>query len=165
MRKKLLIVALVTLCFGLQGKAFSEDTKMGFVDMKKLFYDYKKTKDFNKELEKEDEAAKNDLEERSKSIRKLRDEIDLLSDEAKEKKQPELRAAMQKLDDYRKGKVESFMCKKDEMFGEIRKDIIGVASEYAKKNKYNIILDGSVFVYSSDNLDVTDAILNKLNEQ
>ena len=39
------------------------------------------------------------------------------------------------------------------------------ASEYAKKNDYNMVLDGSVFVYSSENYDITDAILKELNKK
>jgi Skp family chaperone for outer membrane proteins len=167
MFKKFIVAAVLAAFLISSPSAFpeGEGLKMGFADMRKMFYDYKKTKDFNKGLEKEDEKVKKELAKRSEKIKKLRDELGLLSDEAKEKKEPKLREEIKKLDDYRREKIESFVQKKDKMFQEIRDDIMGVASKYAKKNKYDAILDGSVFVYSSEEYDLTDAILKELNKK
>lgn len=165
MFKKFLVITILISCLTLPAIAFSDEMKLGFVDMKKLFYDYEKTKDFNKKLEKEDENAKQDIEEKSKKLMRLRDEVNLLSEEARKKKEPELQEAMRELETYRREKVESFLRKKDEMFQEIREDIMKVASKYADKNEYDVILDGAVFVHSSDKYDLTEGVLKELNKK
>ena len=95
------IFAIFLFCtFLMTAPAFGENAKMGFIDMRKVFFDYNKTKNFNSSLEKEDEEAKKELEKRSDKLRKLKDEIDLLSDEARKKREPELRNALQSLVEY-----------------------------------------------------------------
>jgi len=164
MLKKLLGALIVIFCMVISDSAFSENLKLGYINMREIFYEYKKTKDFNQKLEKEDEEAKVEIEKRSKNLKRMRDELDLLSDDAKKKKGKELEKAMRDLDDYRKDKVEDFVRRKDEMFQEIREDIMGVASAYAKENKYDLILDKAVFIYSSEEYDITAKMLSELNK-
>lgn len=164
MVKKFLGVGILLLCFALSGNAFCQDLKIGYVNMRRVFHEYKKTKDFNQKLEGEDAKVKKEIDKKTQAIRKLRDSIDLLSEDAKQKKQPELRQKIKDLDDFRRNKVEGFLQKKDAMFKEIREDILAVSTEYAKKNNYNILFDEAVFVYSTKNYDVTDKIIKELNK-
>ena len=48
MIRKYVGILVLVLSFALSGAVFAKDTKMAFVNMKRLFFDYKKTKDFNK---------------------------------------------------------------------------------------------------------------------
>ena len=164
MFRRSLSCGILILCLALPGGVFAEDAKLGFINMRKVFYEYKKTKDFNKKLEAEDEKAKEEIDKKTKNIKKLRDKIDLLSEEARAKKEPELRDKIKELDEYRKEKVEGFIREKDEMFKEIREDILAVTGEYAKKNEYNIVFDEAVFVYASEKYELTDDILKELNK-
>jgi len=156
------IVALV-LCLSFATAGFAKEVKIGYVDMRKIFFEYKKTKEFNAELEKEDEKVKKEIEDKTQDIRKLRDEIDLLSERAKEQRQPELREKIRALEEFRRGKVDELLKKKEAMFQEIRENVMKVSSEFAKKNGYDIIFDEAMFVYSSNKYDVTDPILKQLN--
>lgn len=160
----MLMVLVLALCFTLSGNTYAKELKIGSVNMRKVFYDYKKTKAFNEKLEKEDGKLKGEVENRTKEIRKLRDEIDLLSEEARAKREPEMRQKIKDLDDFRREKVEGFLREKDEMFKEIRQDILELAKRYATKNNYDMLFDEAVFVYSSNKYDITDVILNELNK-
>jgi len=164
MIKRFLGVAILVLCLISSGNALAKELKIGSVNMRKVFYDYKKTKAFNERLEKEDAKLKGEVENRTKEIRKLRDEIDLLSEEARAKREPEMRQKIKDLDDFRREKVEGFLREKDEMFKEIRQDILELAKRYATKNKYDMLFDEAVFVYSSNKYDITDTILKELNK-
>ncbi|MFH1593402.1 MAG: OmpH family outer membrane protein [Candidatus Omnitrophota bacterium] len=164
MRKRLAILLCLIFCLAIAGDAFSEPLKTGSINLKKVFYEYKKTKDFNKKLEGKDEQVKEEIEKRTQGIRKLRDEMELLSDAAKEKKQPELRDKIREMEEFRRDKVEGFIREKDEMFKEIRNDILDIAAVYAKKNGYNMIFDEAVLLYSSEKYDVTNDIINELNK-
>ncbi|MGB2706049.1 MAG: OmpH family outer membrane protein [Candidatus Omnitrophota bacterium] len=164
MLKRFLGLGIILLCLALSASAFAKELKVGCLDMRRVFYEYKKTKDFNQKLEKEDAKVKEEIEKRTQGLRKLRDEIDLLSEEAKEKKQPELREKIKKLDDFRKDKIEGFLREKDEMFKEIRKDILDTAGGYATKNGYDLLFDNAIFVYSSKKFDITNDIIKELNK-
>ncbi|MFH1380572.1 MAG: OmpH family outer membrane protein [Candidatus Omnitrophota bacterium] len=164
MYKKLLVLAVFVMCFAFVSDSFAKELKMGYVDMRKIFYEYKKTKDFNKKLEKEDGILKKEIEKRTEEIRKLRDELDMLSEQAQEKRQPELKQKVKELDDYRREKMESLIKQKDDLFKEIREDIMSVAAKYAKKNGYDFILDEAVFVYASDAYDITTDMITDLNK-
>jgi len=164
MAKRFLGLAILILCLAVCADAFAKDLKMGSVNMQRVTYDYKKAKDFTQKLEKEDAAVRGEIEERTGEIRKLRDEMDILSEEARVKKEPEMRKKIKELDDFRRDKVEGFLRRRDEMFKEIRKDILDVASRYATKNGYDMLFYNEVFVYSSKNYDITDKILKELNK-
>ena len=162
-KKTFLLGVALSLCL-LAASAFADTGKVGYVNMRKLFYEYDKTKNFNQELEKEDQRLKDEMQKKTDEIRKLRDEIDLLSEKAKEKRQPELQMKIQDLDKFRKEKLEGFIKKKDTMFQEIRNDIMSVAENFAKKNGYNMVFDEAVFVYVTSEKDITDALLKELNK-
>ncbi len=164
MGKKILGVLILVLCMSLSVGAFAKELKVGCLDMRKVFYEYNKTKEFNQKLEKEDAEVKKEIEEKTGELRKMRDEIDLLSEEAKKKREPELREKIKKLDDFRKEKIEEFLRKKDEMFKEIRVNIMDTAKVYATKNGYDLLFDNAIFVYSSKQFDITDAIIKELNK-
>lgn len=163
MVRKISIIAVLLLCVALCGTSFAGDPRMGLVNMRKVFYEYKKTKDFNVKLEGQEAEYKEEVDGKTEEIRKLRDEIDMLSEEAREKKQPELRQKIKELDDFRRDKLEQFLREKDEMFKEIRKDILEVCSRYAGKNGYGMLFDEAIFVYAGENYDITDDIIKELN--
>ncbi len=164
MIKKAVLLTVLALALSLSVASFAEGLKVGYVDMRKVFFEYKKTKDFNSKLEKEDEKVKKEIDAKAQEIRKFRDEIELLSDDAKKKKEPELRARIKGLDDFRREKVEEFIRKKDEMFKEIREDIMSVSSKYAAQNGYDVIFDEAIFVYAANKFDITEHVIKQLNK-
>jgi len=164
MFRNILACIILISCFLFTDIASAEAMKLGYINMRKVFFEYKKTKDSNKVLEKEDEMAKKEIEAKAQEIRKLRDEFDLLSEEAKEKREPELRQRLKELDEFRKSKIEAFIRKKDEMFKEIKDDIMSVAERYAKKNGYDVLFDEAILVYSPEKYDITEDIIKELNK-
>ena len=164
MYKKFLGVLILIFLLFFSGNAYAEGFKLGYVNMRKVFFEYKRTKESNKELERDDEKIKKEIEARAQDIRKLRDEIDLLSEKAKERKQPELKNKLKELDEFRKNKVETFIRKKDEMFKEIRDNIMTAAEAYAKKNGYDVLFDEAILIYSTEKYNITDDIIKELNK-
>ena len=164
MNKKFTGLLIIVLCFALSGYAFCADLKIGYVNMRKVFYEYKKTKEFNNKLEKEEKKIKEEIEKKTDKVRKIRDEMDLLSEGAREKKEPALRQKMGELDEFRRNKVDGILRKKDEMFKEIRESILNVTEQYARKKGYDVVFDEALFVYSLEKYDITDEIIKRLNK-
>ena len=164
MFRKILIFISLALAFLICGNSQAAELKIGSIDTQKVFYEYNKRKDFQKSLEEKDKKLRAEVEKKTQEIRKLRDEIDLLSDKAKAKKEPELREKIKQFDEFGNQKREEFIREKDEMYKEIRDDILKVSEEYAKQNGYDLVFDKTVFIYSIDKYDVTDPILKALNK-
>jgi len=163
MVKRILISVILIMCLASAGCAAAEDTKIGIVDFRKVGQEYKKAKEFNKELEKEDQKFKEEIEAKTQGIRKLRDEIDLLSESAKEKKQPELRKQIASLEDFRRSKVEELISLRDTRAREISEEIVKAVEAYSKKNQYDIVIDQMAAIYSSGRQNITNAIVKELN--
>jgi len=163
LKKSIALMALASF-LALPVAANAADAKIGYVNMRKVFFEYNKTKEFNQELEKEDEKVKKEIDEKTQEIRKLRDEIDLLSEKAKAQRQPELRQKITELDEFRRRRIQELVQKKDEMFKVVRNDIVKIAGEVGRKKGYEAIFDEAVLVYSSGKNDVTDEVLKDLNK-
>ena len=164
MIRKILTFVSLSIALLLCSNSQAAELKIGSIDTQKVFYEYNKRKDFQKSLEAKDKKLREEVEKKTQEIRKLRDEIDLLSDNAKAKKEPQLREKIKQFDEFGNQKREEFIREKDEMYKEIRDDILKVSEEYAKKNGYDVIFDKTVFMYSTDKYDVTAPILKELNK-
>jgi len=164
MQKKVLGIAVILLCTILCGSVFAEDLKIGVMNFRKAFLEYEKTKGFQKELETKDEAAKKEFDVKAKEVRKLRDEIELLSEKAKEKKREELLKRTNELNAFRRNKGEELLRWRDTEMREINDNIVNTVNKYAQKNGYDVIFDKMSFVYSSDKYEITEKIITELNK-
>jgi len=153
-------IFFMTFC----NSAVAADLKIAHVNMRQVFFEYEKTKQANKELEKEDQAVKKEIDQRAQTLRKLKDEIDLLSEEAKKKREPELQEKLREFDEFRRSKIEEFVQKKEDLFTEIKNDILRVIENYSKKNGYDIVFDKAMLIYSSDKFEITETIIAELNK-
>jgi len=165
MRKLMMVVLAGMLILGVVTAAQAQDLKIGFADKVKLFYDYNKTKDLNKSLEEESIKARDEFEAKSAEIRKMNDEMALLSESARKEKQPQLDARIKDFEDMRRVKSQELARKQDEGFKGIVNDIKAVCETYGKANGYNMIIDKNVTLYFTDGQDVTEAILAELNKK
>jgi Skp family chaperone for outer membrane proteins len=165
--KKILLVGVLACSFLLPAGVFAAEValKIGYVNSRKVLNEYDKTKIFNKELEKKDSEVMGVIEERTKEVRKLRDDIELLSDKSKAKRQPELRDKIQELDEFRKTKIGELMRWRDENIMEIRNNILEIISSYAEKHDYDMIADETAYVYIDNKYDISDDVIAQLNEE
>jgi len=163
MLKKILAIFVIS-AFLLTPYAVAKDLKIGYMNMRTIFAEYGKIKKYNEELESKDAEIRKEIEGKAEGLRKLRDEMELLSDTAKKEKAPEFEKKVRELEEFRRRKVEEFVARKDEMFKQIRGDIIKVATVYAKKNSYDMVADEAAFIYFAEKYDITQQIIKELNK-
>ena len=166
MSKKIVVAVAVMFVIGLvtSAAAFAKEYKIGYVDLPKIFEEYKKTKISEKVLE---EKAKGKTEEEKKMVdelKKLKDEQALLSEKGKAEKQTIIDNKMKALQDFRKNTQEGLMKEKNTALEGILKDIEGVIQGYAKEGGYDMVLNSRMLLYGSDQYDVTNDILSRLNK-
>lgn len=154
--KKVIVLAICYLLF-INYHTFAE--KIGFVDLSKLFDSYAKTVLYEKELE--EKVERSGIFEKEKEIEELRDQLSLLSEKEKSKKEAELK---RKFEDLQKLNLE-LTRERDEKMKEILRDIEEAISEYATKSGFSLVLNDRVLVYQDKSLDLTDKVLEILKKK
>jgi outer membrane protein len=167
-RRLVLFVAIVFFAASftaLAGKdLMAKEYKIGYVDLAKVFDEYSKTKEAEKSLSEKGKAKEADRKKMIDEIRKLKDEQALLSDKGKAEKQSVIDQKITALQEFDRKVREELMKERNDMLGNILKDIEKVVSEYSKANNYDIILNSRMLLYGKEDIDLTKEILGKLNK-
>jgi len=164
--KKIFVLILAVAffaCIGIQA-VYAKELKIGFADKLKILYEYKKTNELNKLLEKESIESKAKLEKMTEEIKKMSDDMELLSESAKKEKTPILEKKIQELNDFRRSKVQEMTRKQDDGLRKISEEITSICQRFGKAKGYDVIIDLRATLYPPDNMDLTDDILKDLNK-
>jgi Skp family chaperone for outer membrane proteins len=145
-------------------KAQAKDYKIGFVDLAKVFEEYKKTKEAEKALEDKGKAKEAERNKMVDELRKLKDEQALLSDKAKADKQTVIDGKIKVLQDFDRVTRDSLVKERNDMLGNILKDIEKIVADYSKASGYDVVLNSRMLLYGADQYDLTSEILSRLNK-
>ena len=167
LRSGALIGALVTWSLGVAGSqpVAAEELKVGYVDMAKVFDGYERTKRSDAKLQEEGDRKEAELEGRLKELRKLRESLELLSDEARETKRREIEEKAEELQRFRDRTARDLGHERDKIAQQILNEIRQGIEAYASANGFSLILDSRSLLYSQSAYDVTDEVLTMLNSR
>lgn len=161
---KIAVLILFITQVSLQASFAQESFKIAIISLSKVFDNYDRTKEVDKKLEKKGEKKNGERDKMVKVLNKMRDEAQLLSRDARAKKEEKIGDLMRKLQDFdREARIE-LRRERDDMVKGIFKEMNEVISRYGEKNGYDIIFDDRVLLYSSDAIDITDEITKLLNK-
>lgn len=163
---RILFILVLSIAFFLPHflSAQEPSRKTAYISLSRVFDDYYKTKNADEKLEKEAEKKNKERDKVVEKINKLRDEMALLSQEARGKKEGELSEQMRGLQDFDRETKLSLQRKRNDAVKEIFKEIDEAIKEYGRANNYCFILDERALVYVDDSADLTDDILKILNK-
>lgn len=164
--KKVLFILTIALAITtfIQAAGFAQATKIGYVDLRRAFYEYKQSQTLEKELNELTDASQNKRNTMIQEITKLRDEGELMSGPAREKKQAEIDGKLRELQEFDRQAREQILNKKNEMFRMVIEDIQKVVEEMGKSQGYNYIMDSRNIMYADESEDLTDQVIQKLNK-
>jgi outer membrane protein len=164
--KKVLNFAVVLAAFIMIGQVPARaEGKHAFVDVAKVFDGYNKTKDNDKTLQ---QAGKKKEEERDAivhEIRQAKDEMALLSDDAKAKKQDSLAAKMKELEAFDAQTRQALGEQRNKVVREIFKDIDNAIQKYGQAKQLDVIFNERALLYRNDKMDITKEIIDTLNKE
>lgn len=163
--KKIVVLSIAALfVIGLLcGNAAAKEYKIGYVDLAKVSDEYAKTKAYEKSFESQVKGKDAERQKHVDEIRKLKDEQTLLSDKAKAEKQTVIDDKIKKLQDFDKSVRDELVKQRNQMLGEIQKDIDGIISVYAKEAGYDIVMIKQTVLYGGSDLDLTSEVIKRLN--
>lgn len=167
MKKIFLWIIVIMFFVGLFIKpaTAADSLKLGWLDVGKVFDEYKKTKDLDAALEKDTKAKQAERDKLVSEIQRLRDELELLSEKGKQDKQVIIDEKVKKLQEFDRVARNDLQKERGEMVTEILKQIDKVVQDYGKKEGFDMIFNDKVIVYKKDSMNVTDDILKILNSQ
>jgi outer membrane protein len=158
------LIAIIMVSTFLLTPCQAKGEKIGYVDLRRAFYEYEKSKTFEKELNELTGKRQSEREAKIKEISKLRDEMELLSGAAREKKQSQLEAKISDLNEFDRDTRQQLLNKKNDMFREVVDDIQKVVNGLGEKEKYDFILDSRNIMYGREEFDLTDEVVSQLNK-
>ena len=143
----------------------AEALKIGYVDMGKLFDGYERTKQSEAVLEKKGQQKEAELSQRLEELKKLRQGLELLNDQAREAKSRDIEKQADDLRRFGNNTKEDLLIERDAVAKQIIKDIEQSVEAYAKTSGFSLILDERTLLYGQESYDVTADVLKQLNQQ
>ena len=182
-----LSIALLSFIFILSA-ASAQGLKVGIVDMNRVFAEYYKTKDADKVVNEQKEAAKKELESINNDYKKLLDSYQKLAKEIKDpaigeelrkKKGTEAQEVASKARALEREKKEltdrrqrMLLTEVDRKRKALIEEIQDVVSDMAKKKNYDVVFDKSglgtrgipFLLHSKDGVDFSQELIKELNK-
>jgi len=160
----ILVIAGMVSMLSFSGLGYAE-YKFGYVDINKVFNNYQKTIEADKALEKEQEKKQKEREKLISEIRKLKDEMELLSDEKKKEKQEQINRNIKELQEFDRQTRNELLKQRDDAAKEIIEELDKVIKEIGRKEGYTFIFNERFILYGEETHDLTDKVLKILNKK
>ena len=158
-----LTLGVVFLAPAVPALAIAAD-KIGYVDIARIFDEYQKTKEFDKSLEAKGASKQGEREKLVNEIKKLRDESELLSAQAKEEKQASIDEKIKSLQEFDRSTRSALGRERDSMVRDILKEIESIVQDYGKQNGYTFIFYDRALAYKGESSNLTPQVIKVLND-
>lgn len=179
----LAVGALVASVTGAQAQ-----TKVGIVDMNKVFSGYYKTKDAETKINEAREVAKKELNDRMESHKQILDEINQLNkdldsaalsataktDKGKKRddKIAQVRDLEREIQEFKGSREKQLQEQAVRMRNQIVEEIMKLIQDKVKTDNFDLVFDKSgqslngvqIVLYSKDNMEFSDDIVTSLNK-
>lgn len=161
---RILISALFIISLLPQHLSAENARKVAYVNAAKVFDNYYKTKEADEKLEGKAKKKNTERDKLIKEINKLKDEVEVLSKEARKDKETELGNEMRELQDFDRETRLNLQRERDDVLNGIFEEIYNTIKAYGKNNGYDLILDDRILLYADEQSDISDEIIKILNK-
>ena len=127
---------------------------IGYIEVSKVFTEYKETKKAQEDLDKKQKEFKEKLEEKQEEIDKARKDG---------KSESEIRAMIKELEKELDPEKEQLLKMNEEMTRKLQGAIVKAVESVSKELGIDVVLDKQVII--TGGVDITDMVLTKLNKK
>ena len=165
--KKFKLIFLIFFIFIYSNTSFSQI--IAFADMDKII----KTSIVGKKIiihfKKKNETLLNELDDKRKTIKDKENKIiaqkNILENDVYLKKINEIKIEVDEFNDQHKKKITKLNIEKDKVSKSFQIEINKILKEFAENNKIDIILSSNQMLIGKSNFDVTEQLLNIVNDK
>jgi len=150
---------------GMSGTAVAEEYSVAYLNVEKTFDSYQRTIEFDKDLAATGSKKEQEHQRMVGELKKLREGLELLSDDAKTTRQRELEEKVRKLQEFERATDAELRRDREQMVRRILQEIDQALQQYAAEHEYDLILNEQALVYKTTQFDITDAFIQWLNKQ
>lgn len=165
MRKVFLSLAILLTAGIFSLNCFAQEKKICYVDIFKVFNDYQKTKNYEKDLEGKRKKQEAKLEKKKEAIDSMQSKISLLKEDRQEKEREKIIDAQVDYKKLERQIVLDLKKERDEKMKEIVEDINKVIERFAKNKGYDLIVSKNTVLYGNEAMDMTSQILAVANKE
>ncbi|MFH1519052.1 MAG: OmpH family outer membrane protein [Candidatus Omnitrophota bacterium] len=158
-----LLVLAVIMSFS--SPCFSQELKIGYVNIFEVFNEYQKTKDCDNKLEEKKKAAEKKLEDKKETIEKLQNKLSLLKEAEKAQEEETLSKEIKEYRDLEREVFTDVKKERDEKMKAIVEDIDAIIKKYAQDNGFDLIVNSNAVLYGAKALEITSDILKISNQK
>jgi len=143
----------------------AEPGKIGYVDLSRLFDEYHKTKEYDKQLELKHSELEKIGKEKVEEIDESKNKLALLKEDQKKILEEEIEILQRNAQEFVRQEQSSLTKERNEKIREILLEIEKIVSDFAEKENYAIILNDRVLIYGNEANNLTEDILTILNAE
>ena len=162
-----LVSFFMVLSFLLSVKGFAADApapKYAYVDVAKVFDEYQRTKDNDQQLQSTGKKKEMERDNLVHEIRQLKDELALMRDDAKAKKQEMMDAKIKSLEQFDQTARQDLGEERNKVVRAIFKDIDDTVQRYGERKGIDMIFNERALIFHNAQFDITKEILGELNK-
>ncbi len=152
MKKIFALIVTLALLGGLAAAA--NFTSLGYIDVQKVFKEYKATSSAQEELGKQEASFKKEFDDSQKKLAEA---------EKAGKKQAELEKMKSELEAKLAPKRETLLKLNEQLTGKLQLDILEAVKVVAKKVGIDVVLDKQVVI--NGGMDLSEMVINQLNSK
>ena len=138
--------------------------KVAYLDLSRIFDNYTKTKEYDAVLEKDSVTYETERNKKVEVLKEKQSKSALLKEDEKAKLEKEIEDGKASLLEYDRQQQTELRKKRDEKIREILLEVEKIVKNYAEKEGYALILNDRVLIYGDKSMDITEKILQLLNE-
>lgn len=158
------VLSLLVGAMMLTSWAYAKELKVAYVELGGVFNNYKKTKEYDANLQKESKAAQEKMDQMLNKMREAQGKLELMKEDEKKKVQADIDKQKTELINFQQQKRTELAKKFEDMRKEILLEIEKVTNDIAQKEDYTFIFNDTVLLYGDKTLNLTEKVLKALND-
>ena len=149
--------------------ADAAELKIGVVDFQEVLTGSEPGKQFEAEMRKEGQQIQAEIEQSKEELKALKEKLEreamVMSEKAKEEKQIEFNVKLSSLKKKDEQFRKDFMSKQRQEVSRFQRDVLEIAHEIGKKEKYSLIISKEALLYMDGAVDITPKVIQAINKR
>jgi outer membrane protein len=166
--RKLMGLILFAVATSLVSASALADINVAVVDVNRVMEQSPQAQALSQQLQEEFEPAQNEMREMQSRMQTLQNRLerdaDVMSTDERRDAEREARDIQRTLQRRQNDLAEDFNARRNEALGSLQRLIMSEVQAYARDNGLDLVLGDGVF-YASSQVDITDAILDRLRQR
>ncbi len=161
-----LVAAVVAAGLASVGAEAQGTLKIGVINLGRIVEASPQFAAAQKKLDEEFGPRQRDLQATAQKLRTVQEQLQrdgpVMSEEERSNLERQLRDGQRDLERTNNEVVEDFNLRRNEVIGQLQRDVIGKAQQYAREQKFDLLLADQTVVFASTAVDITDAVIAML---